>query len=215
MLNPPGRKDEVRRATHTLSSAHRAKLARGLVGQRLGSNLHQSQTLKVIPRRLGVPGSNRINRLAPIRLMPHPPALLLSKNINSFPSGLLNWSTSFCRLLIVIVPSSRKNPYLMGDMVNISRKSSSHRGPLLCTAQLLEQVQSLRIVANQNDLVIGLGPNTVQEPTGFRISINQRKEAGVRRTAQGQETFHPNHTSHPGSCHDPWQRRQRRKNLRV
>lgn len=100
------------RVTHIPSFAHHAKHELGLVGRRPGSNLDQSQRLKAIPRRLGIPGSNKINRLAPMRLIPHPPALLLSKNINSFPSGLLNWSTSFCRLLIVIVPSSRKNPYL-------------------------------------------------------------------------------------------------------
>ena len=38
----------------------------------------------------GLPGSNKIRRLAPMRLIPHPPALLLSKNTNSLPSGSLN-----------------------------------------------------------------------------------------------------------------------------
>ena len=109
--------------THIPSSAHHAKREQGLVGQQLGSSLDPpSQRVEAIPERLSIPGSNRINRLAPIKLIPHPPALLLSKKMNSFPSGLLNWSTSFCRLLIVIVPSSLKNPYLTGGAVNCRRE---------------------------------------------------------------------------------------------
>ena len=38
----------------------------------------------------GLPGSKRIRRLAPIRLIPHPPALLLNKKTNSLPFGSLN-----------------------------------------------------------------------------------------------------------------------------
>lgn len=53
-----------------------------------------------------------------MRLMPHPPALLLNKKINSLPFGSLNWSTSFCRFVIVIVPSKRKNPYLPPSTLN-------------------------------------------------------------------------------------------------
>jgi hypothetical protein len=34
------------------------------------------------------------------------------------PLGSLNWSTSFCRLVIVIDPSNRKNPYLSSSVSN-------------------------------------------------------------------------------------------------
>lgn len=62
-----------------------------------------------------------------MRLMPHPPALLLSKKINSLPLGSLNWSTSFCRLVTVIVPSRRKNPYLTRLRVSRNFISSPRR----------------------------------------------------------------------------------------
>jgi hypothetical protein len=66
-----------------------------------------------------VPGSNRIRRFAPMRLIPHPPALLLSRKINSFPLGSLNWSTSFWRFVMLMVPSSRKHPYLWADVTAV------------------------------------------------------------------------------------------------
>ena len=55
-----------------------------------------------------LPGSNSTRRFAPMRLIPQPPALLDSKKTNSFPSGSLNWSTSFWRFLILVLPSRRK-----------------------------------------------------------------------------------------------------------
>lgn len=56
------------------------------------------------------PGSKRINRFAPIKLIPHPPALELRRKIRSLPCGSLNLSTSFCRFEEVIAPSSRQKP---------------------------------------------------------------------------------------------------------
>lgn len=58
------------------------------------------------------PGSKRMRRFAPMRLIPQPPAFELNKKTNSGPSGSLNRSTNFCRLLTFIVPSSRRHPYL-------------------------------------------------------------------------------------------------------
>ena len=185
--------------THILSSAHLSKHEQGLVDQQLDSNLDSpSQRLKGFSGRLGIPGSNRINRLAPIKLIPQPPALLLSKKMNSFPSGLLNWSTSFCRLLIVIVPSSLKNPYLTGSVVSITKNSWSPEYPLLCAAHLFEQVQGLRIVANQYDLVIGFGPEAVQEPTSLpKINMSRGKVGGA--TNRSRTTNFP-----PQSHLTPW-----------
>jgi hypothetical protein len=103
-----------------------------------------------------VPGSKRIKRLAPIRLIPHPPALLLNRKMNSLPSGSLNRSTSFCRLVMLIVPSSRKHPYLRvcTSSVEACTKRKGRHLSLLGAAELLEQVQRLRVIADQHDLVI-------------------------------------------------------------
>lgn len=53
-----------------------------------------------------------MRRLAPIKLIPHPPAFELSKKTNSLLSGSLNRDTILDRLLTFIVPSNRTQPYL-------------------------------------------------------------------------------------------------------
>jgi hypothetical protein len=63
-------------------------------------------------------GSKRINRFAPIKLIPHPPAFELSKKTNSFPSGSLNRETIFDRLLTFIVPSNLTQPYLFISLIH-------------------------------------------------------------------------------------------------
>lgn len=45
--------------------------------------------------------------LPPMRLMPQPPALLLSRKTKAPLCGLLNWSTMLVRLLALIEPSRR------------------------------------------------------------------------------------------------------------
>jgi hypothetical protein len=69
----------------------------------------------------GHTGSKRINRLAPIKLIPHPPALELRRNTNSLPSGSLNLDTIFDRLLTFIVPSNRTQPYLGMSYFKVSK----------------------------------------------------------------------------------------------
>jgi hypothetical protein len=66
-------------------------------------------------------GSKRINRFAPIKLIPHPPAFELSRKTNSFPSGSLNRETIFDRLLTFIVPSNRTQPYLFISLTFAAR----------------------------------------------------------------------------------------------
>ena len=81
-----------RRLTYIPSSAHHATRGQEPVDQQLDSNLKGSfvRCLHVYDKGPHIPGSNRINRFAPIRLIPHPPAFELSKKMNSFPSGSLN-----------------------------------------------------------------------------------------------------------------------------
>src|SRR3984885_3333073 len=90
--------------THILSFAHHAKHGPGLADRRQDSSLSPSQpkaTRDVLSAK-NPPGSNSIRRFAPMRLIPHPPALLLSKKTNSLPSGSLNWSTNFCLFVMLI-----------------------------------------------------------------------------------------------------------------
>ena len=56
-----------------------------------------------------------MSRLAPMRLIPHPPAFELSRKTTSFESGLLKVSTSFCRFFVDVVPSRRRNARLWMD----------------------------------------------------------------------------------------------------
>lgn len=57
-------------------------------------------------------GSNRTRRLPPMRLMPQPPALEDSRNINC-PGSWLNCATILARFFSVVVPSSRSTGYCM------------------------------------------------------------------------------------------------------
>jgi len=75
-----------------------------------------------------IPGSNRIKRFAPMRLRPQPPALELRRKTNSGPSGSLNLSTSFWRLLTFMVPSSRRQPYLR-QMDSEQQRKAHEREP--------------------------------------------------------------------------------------
>ena len=96
--------------TDTLSSARLAKHEPRLAGRWQGSNpgFDYDQCWTVTRRkRPALTGSNNISLFAPIRLMPHPPALELSKKTKSEHSGSLNLATVFERLLTFMVPSSR------------------------------------------------------------------------------------------------------------
>jgi hypothetical protein len=94
--------------------------------------------------------------------MPHPPALLLRRKINSLPSGLLNWSTSFCRFVMVIVPSRRKKPYLTCPSGTIGESNTV--SVLLAAAELLKEVERLSVIADKDNLVRRESVDVVQEP---------------------------------------------------
>lgn len=55
--------------------------------------------------------TENIYLFAPIRFNPQPPAFELNIKINSFDSGLLKFSTTLARFLIVIVPSNLTYEY--------------------------------------------------------------------------------------------------------
>jgi hypothetical protein len=56
-----------------------------------------------------------MSRLAPIKLIPHPPAFELNRKTNSLPSGSLKRETIFDRLFTFMEPSSLTQPYLTSD----------------------------------------------------------------------------------------------------
>jgi len=114
--------DRAKRITYNPSFDHHAKHELKLAYLKQDSNLYTKKQIskdslkkkqemnKELLFVFFLPGSKRIKRFAPIKLIPHPPAFELNKKTISFPSGSLNLSTSFCRLVTAIVPSSRKKP---------------------------------------------------------------------------------------------------------
>ena len=94
-----------------------------------------------------------MSRLAPIKFIPHPPALLLNRKMNSFLAGSLNWSTSFWRLVMLMLPSRRKQPYLKDAAFNEDVDRGMIINALFATAELLEEVKGLGIIADENNLV--------------------------------------------------------------
>lgn len=152
-------------------SARHARYELELVDPRRDSNLRCAMnvsevgTLTISSRAFRSPGSNRIRRLAPMRLMPHPPALLLRRKTNFEDSGSLNSSTILPRLAVCIEPSSRSTPQLI-DGVSIRvlvsdgvTRENVPPGP----THVLEEVERLGEITDKHDLLFELGVDTMQE----------------------------------------------------
>jgi|ERR1700722_6804454 len=115
--------------------------------------MRSSDIIKECSKPQAIPGSKRMSRLAPIKFIPHPPALLLNRKMNSFLAGSLNWSTSFWRLVMLMLPSRRKQPYLKDAAFNEDVDRGMIINALFATAELLEEVKGLGIIADENNLV--------------------------------------------------------------
>jgi hypothetical protein len=92
------------KSTHNPSSDHHATRERAPAYRKRGSNLRSAPSSSQLSfpsapsaacERRCSPGSNKMSLFAPMRLMPHPPALEERRKMNSLPSGSLNLSTSF------------------------------------------------------------------------------------------------------------------------
>lgn len=72
-----------------------------------------------------------------------------------------------------MVPSKRKNPYLAHDIKEIQRGIRCNA--LLTSTQLLKQVQSLGIITNEHDLVVGSRFDLMKEPVEWKTQsmVNQ------------------------------------------
>lgn len=76
------------------------------------------------------------------------------------------------------------------------------KSSLLLPAYPLKEIERLRVIADQHDLVIRRRPESMQEATRLGKSVPIQKQATLERpTVQARGTSLPNHTVHSGYAH--------------